>query len=130
MRNLGIIRLIKKGSGKWFGKVHEEFRSDGQIGRLDSFLNHYPHPTVKEFLKEINFYSTLRARELRDQGEQASIWKVIFFPFTKFVLTYFIKLGLLDGPAGFAYAFFMSFHSFLVRAKLYQYTKINSKKTS
>ncbi len=121
LRNLGIIRLVKKGSGKWLGKVHEEFKADGRVGRLNSFINHYPHPTVKEFLKEINFYSTLRARELRDKGEPANLWKIIFFPLSKFIINYFIKLGFLDGPSGFGYAFLMSFHSFLVRAKLFQF---------
>ncbi|MBI4226081.1 hypothetical protein HY612_03115 [Candidatus Roizmanbacteria bacterium] len=59
----------------------------------------------------------------RDRGESASVWKIIFFPLAKFILNYFIKLGFLDGPAGFTYAFLMSFHSFLVRAKLWQYSK-------
>lgn len=121
LRNRGIIRLMRRGSGKWIGKVHEEFETDSKIGRLNSFINHYPHPSVKDFLQEVNFYSTLRAKELLNQREPASIGKIILFPFSKFILTYFIKLGVLDGPAGFAYAFFMSFHSFLVRAKLYQY---------
>ncbi|MFN4212849.1 MAG: hypothetical protein ACK4FL_02720, partial [Microgenomates group bacterium] len=54
------------------------------------------------------------------------IFEIIFYPLGKFILNYFIYLGFLDGPAGFAYAFLMSFHSFLVRAKLYQYTQIVS----
>jgi len=130
IRQVGLIRLIRKNSGKWVGKVHEEFKIDKSVGQLKSYLNHYPHPTVKEFLRKINYYSTVRAKELMIGGESASIWKIIFFPFLKFILTYFIKLGFLDGPAGFTYAFFMSFHSFLVRVKLYQYTKINLKKMS
>ncbi len=126
-RNLGIIRLVKKNSGKWFGKVHEEFRSTGKVGQLKNFINHYPHPTVKDFLEEINFYSSLRAKELQAQGKNVNILEIIFYTFGKFILTYFIKLGFLDGPAGFAYAFFMSFHSFLVRAKMYQLTKLETR---
>ncbi len=125
-RNIGLIRLIKKGSKKWFGTVHEVFITAGKTQRLQFFLNHYPHPTLAEFLHSINIYSSLRAKELLWQGKNPNIIETILFPIGKFIYNYFIKLGFLDGPAGFTYAFMMSFHSFLVRAKLYQYTKIDS----
>ncbi len=120
IRNRGIVRLVRKNSGKWMGNVHEVFYTAKSIGTLDGFLNHYPHPTVKEFIQDINTYSSLRAHELYNHGSTTNILQIIFFPFFKFILNYFIYLGFLDGAAGFIYAFFMSFHSFLVRAKLYQ----------
>lgn len=124
VRTKGIIRLVKKGSGKWHGAVHEEFQTDQKVKKLHSFINHYPHPTLKEFIHEVNIYSTLRAKELQSQGKKSSVFSIIAFPFFKFLLVYILYRGFLDGPAGFAYAFLMSFHSFLVRAKLYQYTKL------
>ena len=120
-KEIGIIRLVKKNSGKWAGKVHEEFKPNGSVGRLSGFLDHYPHQTIKEFLQEVNYYSSVRAKELFDRGKKTNIFEILCFPLAKFVLTYFIMLGFLDGPAGFTYAFFMSFHSFLVRTKLFQY---------
>jgi glycosyltransferase involved in cell wall biosynthesis len=122
IRQTGLIRLMRKNSGKWAGKVHERFQVKSQKSKVKSlkyYINHYPHPTLKEFLSEINFYSTLRAKELLQQGKKTNIMEIILYPFGKFILTYFLKLGFLDGPAGFVYAFMMSFHSFLVRAKLY-----------
>lgn len=124
VRRNGLIRLIKKGSGQWTGAVHEEFKTDKPTGKLTTFLDHYPHQTLKEFIHEINVYSTLRARELSSQGKTVSIFSILAYPFFKFILVYFVYLGFLDGPAGFAYAFLMSFHSFLVRAKLYQYRNL------
>ncbi|MEK7079437.1 MAG: glycosyltransferase family 2 protein [Patescibacteria group bacterium] len=124
-RNKGIIRLVKKGSGKWKGVVHEEFVTDLPVGQLRGFLNHNPHPTLKEFIHDINLYSSIRARELQKQGKKGNILPVLLYPPAKFFLTFFIYLGFLDGAAGFAYAFLMSFHSFLVRAKLFQYTRID-----
>lgn len=124
-RNKGIIRLVKKRSGEWKGAVHEEFATSSSVGMLDGFLNHYPHPTLKEFIHDINIYSTIRAKELQKQGKKGNILPVLLYPPAKFFLTYFMYLGFLDGPAGFAYAFVMSFHSFLVRTKLFQYTRID-----
>jgi glycosyltransferase involved in cell wall biosynthesis len=124
LREIGLLRLMRKNSGKWEGRVHEEFKISGKTLLLNSFINHYPHPTVKVFLEEVNRYSSIRAKELIAQGKTGSILEIIFYPFGKFLLIYFIKLGFLDGPVGFAYAFFMGFHSFLVRAKAYQYSKL------
>jgi len=122
VRRKGILRLIKKGFGKWRGKVHEKLEIGNwklEVGKLKNFINHYPHSTIKEFLHEVNFYSSLRAGELFEQGKKTNILAIIFYPLLKFILNYFIYLGFLDGPTGFVYAFMMSFHSFLVRGKLY-----------
>lgn len=122
VRNKGIIRLVKKGSGQWFGNVHEVFHTSEKSGLLEHFINHYPHPTVADFINDINFYSTLRAKELFTRGKKTSIIEIMMMPFLKFLYTYFIKFGLFDGAQGFMYSFLMSFHSFLVRSKLYQYS--------
>lgn len=118
-RWIGLIRLVRKNSGKWEGKVHEVFKTTGKTGKLRNYIIHRPHPTIKEFLSEINFYSTLRAEELFQQGKKTNIFEIILYPLGKFIVNYFLRLGFLDGAAGFVYAFMMSFHSFLVRAKLY-----------
>lgn len=118
-RNKGIIRLVKKGSGKWFGKVHEVFKTSETAGALSGFINHYPHQTIATFLESINSYSTLRALELKSNGVRTNVFQIILYPFGKFWYTYILKLGFLDSPAGFVYSFMMSFHSFLVRSKLY-----------
>lgn len=115
----GFIRLIKKGSGEWKGTVHEKFIPTSASGKLLHPLHHYPHSSVKDFLEDVNFYSTLRAEELYKQGRSNGPLEIIFFPFLKFTYTYVIKLGFLDGAVGFVYSFMMSFHSFLVQSKLY-----------
>lgn len=121
VRNAGILRLVKKNSGQWMGDVHEVFHTAKKTAKLNNFLNHYPHPTIKDFLSDINNYSTIRSMELFNQGRKTNIIDIMFTPALKFIYAYFFNLGFLDGPAGFAYAFMMSFHSFLVRSKLYQY---------
>lgn len=120
----GILRLIKKSSGNWKGLVHEQFITKKPIGIFKGYINHYSHTSVKEFINDINHYSTLRAKELHKKGIRTNIFQLFIIPIVKFKMNYIIKLGFLDGVPGFIYSFMMSFHSFLVRAKLYQYTKI------
>ncbi len=114
------IRLVKKNSGGWVGKVHEVFETRDETGQLENVrLRHYPHQTIREFLDEINRYSEIRAQELFVHGAKSSVWQIILFPFGKFILDYVLLLGFLDGTPGFVIAVMMSFHSFLVRSKLY-----------
>lgn len=120
VRDSGIVRLVRKNSGIWMGDVHEVFYTAKNTQHLKYFLNHYPHPTLKEFINDINHYSDIRAKELFNRGTGTNIFEIMFFPLGKFIYNYLFNLGFIDGPAGFTYAFMMSFHSFLVRSKLYQ----------
>lgn len=119
VREQGIVRLMKKGSGVWVGLVHERFVSSRKAVRLNGFLNHYSHDSVTSFIEDVNNYSTIRSEELFKTGTKVSGSELILYPFGKFIYTYFLLCGFLDGPAGFVYSFIMSFHSFLVRAKLH-----------
>ena len=117
--NVKLLRLAKKGSGEWEKPVHEIWQIRGEVGELKAPLQHLPHPTVSEFLEKINFYSTLRARELYKEGKKTNLLSIIFYTKAKFIKDYFLELGFLDGMPGFVVALLMSFHSFLVRSKLY-----------
>ena len=112
------MKRVSWGKGEPKIKVrikNEELR----IGKFENCINHYPHQTLKEFIEYINHYSSLRAEELYNQGKKVNVFEIVVWPLGKFVYNYFINLGFLDGPQGFVYAFMMSFHSFLARAKLY-----------
>lgn len=117
--NIKLLRLAKKSSGKWQHPVHETWNIKGQIGELKKPLLHYPHQSIAEFLKELNFYTDLRAKELYDQKITSSFLSIIFYTKGKFFVDYFYKLGFLDGIPGLIVAILMSFHSFLVRGKLW-----------
>ena len=115
-----LLRLIKKDAGEWVGRVHEELKANSnKIGLLENPILHRPHQTLSRFLAKINFYSTIRAEELHDHKCQTNFFWIILYPKAKFLQNYFLKLGFLDGMAGLMMVLTMSFHSFLVRSKLY-----------
>lgn len=115
-----LLRLGKKDAGKWKGSVHEVWDIQGQTAMLTSPLLHYPHQTIEEFLQEINFYTDVRALELYKKGIHVSWFSIAAYPFGKIIYNYCIKRGFLDGTEGIIMALMMSFHSFLVRGKLWQ----------
>lgn len=120
-----LLRLAKKNMGKWEGKVHEKWKIKGHLGMLKNPIMHFPHKTLKEFLSEINFYTTVRAKELYSQNVTIHWWSIILYPLGKFILNYIFKLGFLDKLPGLIVAVTMSFHSFLVRGKLWLLHRID-----
>lgn len=115
-----LLRLAKKGTGKWEGKVHEVWNIEGETTCLKNPLLHYPHQSVEEFLTEMNLYTDIRAKELFENHIRVNVFDIILYPRVKFFQNFFLRLGFLDGIGGLIFALIMSFHSYLVRAKLWQ----------
>jgi len=118
-----LLRLAKKTAGRWEGKVHEEWKVKGRSEIMKNSLFHYSHEKLTDSLEKINFYTDIRAQELADKGEGISLGQIILYPLGKFLKNYFWHQGFRDGTAGIIFALMMSFHSFLVRAKLWQLKK-------
>lgn len=117
--NIQLLRLAKKNAGKWEGKIHERWNITGKTTILENPLMHYPHPTIREFLEDINFYTTIRAQELFEKKVRVHFLDIVLYSKGKFFMNYILKQGFRDGIPGIIGAIMMSFHSFLVRAKLW-----------
>jgi glycosyltransferase involved in cell wall biosynthesis len=124
--NIRLLRLAKKNAGKWQGRVHEAWEVKGKTEELDNPILHYPHPTIASFLADINWYTDLVAQYWQEQampagrqGRKIATWEIICYPCGKFVQNYILRFGIFDGIQGLIMAFMMSFHSFLVRSKLW-----------
>lgn len=121
--NVRLLRLGKKDNGRWQGKVHEIWEFKGKTVNLNNAINHYPHQTLSEFLLKINDYSSIRATELHQKGIKTNWVEMLFYPTGKFLYNYIFRFGFLDKMPGLIMAITMSFHSFLVRSKLYLLSK-------
>jgi glycosyltransferase involved in cell wall biosynthesis len=114
-----FTRLFNKKYGKFIGQVHEIWQSSKITTKTDLIMYHYSHQSLKKFIQKINFYTDIRAKELYNQKVHVSLFHIIFYPVGKFIQNYFLRLGFLDSTQGIIMALGMSFHSFLVRAKLW-----------
>lgn len=114
-----FLRLFHKKHGRFVGLVHEIWSSSQPALCLSAYLVHPSHSNLRSFFKKINFYSDLRAQELHHQGVSTNILQIITYPAAKFIQNYIFRLGFLDSTPGIILALGMSFHSFLVRSKLW-----------
>ncbi|MCB0520807.1 MAG: glycosyltransferase family 2 protein [Lewinellaceae bacterium] len=97
------VRLFNSKQVHWQGDfVHETLAipSDFQELRLKGKLFHYSYKDSDDHLRRIEKYARLSAQEKFQKGEKPSWLKMYLSPLARFFKTYFLKMGFLDGRAG------------------------------
>ena len=112
------VRLYRKDSGQWVGQyVHESLELSGPVGHLDGDLLHYTCDTPDQHVRNVERYTDLAAREIRESGSPVAAWKLLLGPPFSFVKSYLLQLGILDGKAGFMIARMAARYVFLKYSK-------------
>ena len=97
------IRLFHRKTAKWKGDfVHEKLTliENIKVVRLEGLLHHYSYQNSADHWQRIERYAQLSAQQLFQDGKKATFVKLWFAPIARFLRTYFIKMGFLDGKAG------------------------------
>ena len=115
------LRLFRKGKAVFLPRpVHERLEVKGKSGALRMPLHHYPYRSVSDIPRKLGFYTEALSENYMADGRHPLV--IFLRPFTRFFSAYLLKLGLLDGAAGFKTAltdFFVIFLSaFRFREKL------------
>ncbi|MEO8376146.1 MAG: glycosyltransferase family 2 protein [Candidatus Sumerlaeota bacterium] len=126
-------------------EIHEHVIVDGAEGECSAWLLHQNVNSLFRYIEKHNEYSTWSAavatRQVGNderrgdlQGTQADqrrwitnrLWKIpaggLLLPLLRFGWFYFVKLGFLDGVAGFYYSGFKAVQSFHIMAKVREST--------
>lgn len=96
------LRLFNRTKGNFNEmEVHEGVEIDGTVAVINKPLLHYTYPTVGIQISKLNHYSDLQAKAMIDEGKRYSVLSALFFGLVKFMTMYVLRLGFLDGRAGF-----------------------------
>ncbi|GIW88838.1 MAG: hypothetical protein KatS3mg108_3162 [Isosphaeraceae bacterium] len=136
---LGRYEAIPAAPGSTAGdnEAHEHVELVGRVLRLKHELEHYAYPTVTAFVEKHNRYATWEAenyeRFLREPvpagigaGKRFKRrLKKLFLrlpcrPLLRFLYSYVIRLGFLDGRAGLSFCLLLSYYEFLCGLKRYE----------
>tara|TARA_B100001093_G_scaffold485887_1_gene520707 strand:+ start:3703 stop:4482 length:780 start_codon:yes stop_codon:yes gene_type:complete len=128
-------RIMKKGRVEVRREINEEYYTDGEVGFLKEHLIHFPfNKGIEYWFERHNKYSTMEARRLlsdsiswvdiknlchRDPMIRCKVFKSLAYkiPFRSiltFIFLYFLKLGILDGAAGFNYSCMRSIYEYQI----------------
>ncbi|MCY0387711.1 glycosyltransferase family 2 protein [Robbsia sp. Bb-Pol-6] len=117
-----VPRLFKRGTARFSeDRVHERLVFSGTAALLDGVLLHYSYDDIGAVLRKLDSYSGAGARQRFERGDRASFGKAVRRGLWAFVRTYFLRLGCLDGRAGFMIAVFNAetvYYRFLRLAEL------------
>jgi glycosyltransferase involved in cell wall biosynthesis len=112
-----LLRMFRPEAVEIRGTLpHEEIHPQGKTEKLSGDIIHYPYRDLAEHLSKINAYTQTAAGELAARGVSGSLFKGLSHGIGKFLRQYVLKLGFLDGKAGFllaVHAFFYALHKYV-----------------
>ncbi len=96
-----LVRLANRRFARWTEPpVHEEWKVNGAVRTLTHPLHHYTFRGIADQVRTNLRYSRLGYEQLLRKGRQASVGKMLWKPWGKFLETYFLKRGFMDGVPG------------------------------
>lgn len=117
------LRLFRRSSGRFIGGgLHEGVEVRGTVGRLAGAIRHVPYRDIDDYLSKMSGYTTLAARKRRERGERFSPLHHLL-PLWEFFVRTVLRLGVLDGTPGLAWAGLSAFHTWVKYLKLKQLEK-------
>jgi len=137
-----LVRLFQPGKISYERLVNPVANVDGSVGELQAHIFHYPFSHgIAHWIARHNRYSDMEAKEWMKSRKQNPVTldsltssdpnlrrkalKEIFYrlparPFVKFMYYYFIRMGFLDGKAGFTYAMLQAFYEYMIHLKTHE----------
>ena len=97
------LRLFDRRKGQWGGtNPHDrvDMYAGSTVAHLAGDLLHYSYYTVNEHVERTRKYAEMAAHALHAAGKRTSWLQVIVSPAFKFFRNYVLKMGFLDGKAG------------------------------
>ncbi|MBU4277331.1 MAG: glycosyltransferase family 2 protein [Proteobacteria bacterium] len=95
-------RLYRRGKGTWARQeVHERLEVKGPMGRLgDCIYDHYSYDSVEDYRERAMRYAEAGARHMLAAGKRCGPLTGPTHAAWAFVHRYLVRLGFLDGKAG------------------------------
>lgn len=159
LRKMSLFRTGKGNYERRFGaqdntmgdmEVHEHVVVNGRVTELDTPVLHRNYNNFSRFIIKHDEYSNYEAK-VHTQGEKTAIEEKFFgtpeqrrrylkkkfirnrlSPIGYFFYLYILKLGFLDGKAGFYYSIYQAIYLYFVNSKVYEieYLNKNTKNTT
>lgn len=115
------VRLFNRNAVSWNdAPVHEELilPANAAIKRLKGYVMHQTMKDMEDYARKMTKYAMMNAEKYFQQGKKASWFKIRFAPGFAFIQNYVLRLGFLDGHAGYVCARMTAYYTFLKYSRL------------
>ena len=120
-------RLFKKDKATYTQErlVHETLNVNGTTGVLKNKLLHFSYLNFEDYKKKMFSYGVLKAKELKAKNKKISWFHRFLKPCYKFLYSFLIRLGFLDGFNGLIICYLHAYSVFITYKELH---KLNNSK--
>jgi glycosyltransferase involved in cell wall biosynthesis len=117
-----VVRLFRRDRGRYPNRrVHADLEIAGPVPVLRHAFLHYTFRTFEQYFPKFLNYAEWGAAQAFRDGRRAGIPEIVLRPWWRFLRTYFLQLGMLDGMYGFVLCMLQAFGVFLKYARLWEY---------
>jgi len=112
-----VVRLVRRTATRWGGTdPHERAEVAGRVGRLRAPILHYSYRDVSDHLRTVNNLTAVAA--VMRRGRRSGAGRLVGEPFWRFLRSYVLTGGALEGFPGWFVAVTGAFYVVLRAAKL------------
>ena len=105
------------------GLLHADMETTGPTPTLAAPLLHYTFPSFTAYLEKLHRYALWGAADLYRAGRRAGPLSVALRPAWRFVRTYVVQAGFLDGTRGLVLCALQAYGTFLKWARLWEWRR-------
>jgi glycosyltransferase involved in cell wall biosynthesis len=121
-----VLRLFRKDKGHFGGiNPHDKVVMNGRVNTVRVSFIHNTYKSISQYLTKQNMYSSISAKELFLAGKKIRLYIIPLKVVWKFIETYFIKKGFLDGFRGFIVSMGASYSMFWKYVQLWELSRKN-----
>lgn len=125
------IRFFKQGSVIWGNKIHVKPKTTGQGLTLSAeerwAIIHHHYESIGQFVERMNRYTTVQAKELKEEGYEFDWKDLIRKPLGEFLSRFFANRGFDDGLHGLALGLLQAFSHLVVYLKVWELKEFEKK---
>ncbi len=116
------LRLWDSRKGAWTGiNPHDKYElveGDKNTQHIKGDILHYSFNSVEDHYKQVEYFTNISSKAYFEKGKKAPLYKIVINPLAKFIDSYFLHLGFLDGKSGFLISKISAYATYLKYAKL------------
>ena len=120
-----LVRFLRRGSARYpERRVHADIEPSGPAPTLSAPLWHETAASLPAYLDKVHRYALWGAADLRRAGRRAGLLSVVLRPVWRFIRTYVVQAGFLDGRAGLLVCGLQAYGTFLKWAHVWEWRRL------
>jgi glycosyltransferase involved in cell wall biosynthesis len=119
-----VVRLLEKGAARYPNRrVHADLHPQKRVPTLRQPMLHHTCRSLDQYLEKVHRYATWGAADAYRQGHRAGFLEIALRPLWRFLRTYVVQAGFLDGRHGLVLCGLQAWGVFLKWSQVWEWQR-------